>query len=1387
VGGKKSKPTIGFWYKLAIHFLFGRAIEALLEIRGGDKTAASGYWDENQTIAIAAKNLWGGEKAEGGIEGDFDLMMGAADQAPNSYLGTVFGAKNPAFRGKATGVFKGGLYGAFNPYPKPMSFKVMRVLVDWPDDAPWYSATAKIIIGPDPAPSVESFDLNGQTNCGVSSAVGVTVSGYDPADVVVVSFPSGRTYKAWNGFGDDIGPHANAWTCNLQVTTSGGTTDYLPGLYANADDALAAAQAANISLTGYSSYTLWLGDFPVNDNRGGLSLTLTKQSAAGLIAMNPAHILYESVISPWGSGEPAGLINEASLLAAADKLFAEGFGLCMRFDPRHQTVEQFQRRIEQIIDGRFSQSRVDGQYYLTLIRDDYVLEDLEILTDDDILEFREEDSDPLESVNQVMVEWFDPVQKEKRITQPVNSLAAIRASGGIVSETGQYPEVPYEDLALRIAARDLGYKSRPAKRFSLTTNRRPYAWLGGKLFRLQAPRRGIADMVCLLGEVGAGVPRSGSMRIKASQFVAAARDSVYVVGEPGVDHTPSATPAEITVQALIEAPYVELAGRLSAADLDAMGDELGIVLAVAKQPDGGLSYALATGAGSEDLAERGYGDFCPTATVVESAGRDPGETTFTLTDGSLLEDVVVGEAALWGTEIVRVDALDTGTGAVTFGRGCADTTPQTHSAGERVWFYDSGAASDSREYSAGEVVHAKLLNRTSSDQVALADASEITLTVDGRKDRPYPPGLLEVDGVTTGAAASETFTVTWAHRDRLLQADQLVDSSMASVGPEQNTRYTIQVIDDGTDAVLVEASDLGEPTADVLLAADHAALRIEVWSVRDGLESWQRLVSEAFAYTAGAAGAAYAAANPGSDGQINGTTPADPDVPLQPYVEKTGDTMTGDLQLDLGDTAGGLAVSTDYGTVADVRWQSDGVDRWILRKNATDQLEVLSRNDDGTIRYVEATWDRATGVMNFRVAPTVGSAAIALQSYVDAAIAGLRWKQPVRVATTVAGTLASSFEAGDTIDGVVLVAGDRILIKNQAAGAENGIYTINASGAPTRATDADSGAELVNASCFVSEGSSNADTQWVCTNNATPTLGSTALSFAQFGTGSFDLPATVHAATSKAAPIDADELALVDTADSNALKKLTLANLAAYVWTKLGGLINGGTAKTSPVDADEIAIADSAASYAPKKLTLANLKTYLTSALGYVQPCYWDYTTRGSANLVLTAALKKVIQSGAGGWFLVRTIRMFTGAVKIYFEFKVEGSGALIVGISTPALASTTFVGQNSTSYGYRIDDGLKYNNNGSATYGSVTATTNDIIGCHLDLVNGKIFFAKNNTQMNSGDPVAGTNPAFSGLDNTQGFFISASTAAANAGCTLRTKASECTYSPQSGYSYAES
>lgn len=118
----------------------------------------------------------------------------------------------------------------------------------------------------------------------------------------------------------------------------------------------------------------------------------------------------------------------------------------------------------------------------------------------------------------------------------------------------------------------------------------------------------------------------------------------------------------------------------------------------------------------------------------------------------------------------------------------------------------------------------------------------------------------------------------------------------------------------------------------------------------------------------------------------------------------------------------------------------------------------------------------------------------------DNAVAGLSWKQPVRAATTTNGTLATAYANGQTIDGVTLATGDRILIKDQTTQSENGIYVVAASGAPTRATDADSTAELNGATAYVTSGTTNADKAFTQTTDS-PTIGTSAIVWAQIGGG----------------------------------------------------------------------------------------------------------------------------------------------------------------------------------------------------------------------------------------------------------------------------------------------
>ena len=153
----------------------------------------------------------------------------------------------------------------------------------------------------------------------------------------------------------------------------------------------------------------------------------------------------------------------------------------------------------------------------------------------------------------------------------------------------------------------------------------------------------------------------------------------------------------------------------------------------------------------------------------------------------------------------------------------------------------------------------------------------------------------------------------------------------------------------------------------------------------------------------------------------------------------------------------------------------------------------------------------STGELFFRTdAPNTGLYVYTGSEWSQAGSSGvvsfdsLNVKQAVRAATTANITLSGT----QTIDGVAVVAGNRVLVKNQTTASQNGIYVV-AAGAWARATDFDgSVADEVRAGdfCFVSEGTTNGDTGWVLTTNGTITVGTTSLTFAQF-TGANASPA----------------------------------------------------------------------------------------------------------------------------------------------------------------------------------------------------------------------------------------------------------------------------------------
>jgi hypothetical protein len=169
------------------------------------------------------------------------------------------------------------------------------------------------------------------------------------------------------------------------------------------------------------------------------------------------------------------------------------------------------------------------------------------------------------------------------------------------------------------------------------------------------------------------------------------------------------------------------------------------------------------------------------------------------------------------------------------------------------------------------------------------------------------------------------------------------------------------------------------------------------------------------------------------------------------------------------------------------------------------------------------TFPGTSGITVTGLPSPINASDAAPKSYVDAAVAGLEWKQAVAAATTAnltvtyangaAGVGATLTNAGTqaafAVDGYTAALGDRILVKNQTTQTQNGIYTVTTVGTGstnwvlTRAVDANTPAELNNATMYVTNGTLNSDTGWTQTT-PNPTIGTSNIVFVQFsGSGTY--------------------------------------------------------------------------------------------------------------------------------------------------------------------------------------------------------------------------------------------------------------------------------------------
>ncbi len=571
-----------------------------------------------------------------------------------------------------------------------------------------------------------------------------------------------------------------------------------------------------------------------NDNLriSGLSKE-QEENVRQIHAMNPAHILVECATNKsWGGKKELSDLDLDSYKKAADTLYREGFGLCMRYN-RHSSIKEFMQQVVEHI-GAIQYDNVEtGKQAIRLLRNDYDADKLPTFNyDNGILKIQDDDSSATDNAaNQIILKFLDPVTN-KEDQAIANNIASIRMHG-VISKTVSYKGIPTFDLAARVAQRDLEMVSSSLTRLKIVFDMRASNFKPGDVFKVNLPDRNIESAVFRVSQIESG---------NENEFIVTCMMDVF--GLPKANYStkkskslyvpPNFSAEPINTNKLVELPYHVLPFIFNEAMLKVIKPTDCYITALAEAPTPlSLGFQMWTKVG-ENFRKAADMTFVPSVIFPEKI--QPFETKIKFKgDGIELMNAI---ALMVNDEILRIDSVDLENETITVGRGCADTIPQAHEANARAWCYLFVYQIDPTTYAPGEKLQCKLLTKTSQELYPLAEATPQSITLRQRQARPYPPGNVKVDGVLGGQINDvNKFSISWAHRSKEIQSDKLISHMEDSVVTAPDGVYKIKFFEDNKLIRTVSTKEDHFIYPDTKRLPDETFNRITLGTWEDGLES----------------------------------------------------------------------------------------------------------------------------------------------------------------------------------------------------------------------------------------------------------------------------------------------------------------------------------------------------------------------------------------------------------------------------------------------------------------------------------------------------------------------------------------------------------------------
>ena len=895
--GSSKKQVTGYKYYTTLVSVLGNCIEGLLGINFDKKG-----WIQSKEVqdglmragihTIDAQNIYG--ENEGGVYGKVAIYDGLQVNADEHYQQHY--ALAPAYKGRSFVIFK-DFYVGNSPFLKEMMLWPKRIHVKNDGSPQWYDEKAEIdttkkynfydyhgrdVVIPEEYAltgtrfqlvdrkvgpvSEATFDTNGRITIGDEEvgpfSSGVVASG--GAAAVPPETETGVNVKLESNFNGLI-------VVTIEYFSKGESHLFRPdpsmaikkewlSTQKSDDDSrgqtllvysyLVDATASEFIGGSVSTKGTVSSDLGVVENYSKINVYMTRakeeiEAFGDALDINPIHKIRELLTDESAMNKAESDINEVNFKACADRIYDEQLGISWAITEK-SCIDAL-NEICTHIEAGVRVNRQTGLYEVVLFRDDLnSTENALSFNESNIksLQFDVQNSD--EIINTLNVSYYDR-ENIKDSTFNVYENGLIRTVGHEQSENVDFPYFMNKRNAEIVANWKLKQFSTQAFKGSFTTGFYDARKINRfDIILLSWANRNIINLPCRVTGINLGDGVNNTVTI---DFVEVVPYSSMMQSNINTDGSNNQILPPLENESIIfEMPYYEAVQNYGEVEVNAQLDnapELGYAMVATKRPqNNSLNAQLQTSVEGGEWERTGVVHYAPSCDIV--ADIDYLTSSFIINNTNAFSDLKSETVGQINDELISFISFDTYTNTLTVKRGILDTIPAKHKSGDSIYFWDESSGIDNTAYLMGENVYAKALTTTPSGILDFDKAPLLTLNMNARAIRPYPPANIQINDEYYPPEIDSDLKITWADRNRKQQTGGvLVKWTDSSVTLEESVNYQLILTElDEDNAELrtqsINVGTLNEYTMSAgTMQANTQKIEIQLKSIRDGFDNYQ--------------------------------------------------------------------------------------------------------------------------------------------------------------------------------------------------------------------------------------------------------------------------------------------------------------------------------------------------------------------------------------------------------------------------------------------------------------------------------------------------------------------------------------------------------------------